>query len=37
MTSNCSSDPSYKEIHEVWEELMIIFQEAECYSEDTDK
>ena len=36
MTSNCSSDPKYQEIHEAWEELMIIFQEAECYSEGTD-
>ena len=32
MTSYCPVDPTFKEIHEVWEELMVIFEEAECYN-----
>jgi len=36
MTNHCQSDPSMKEIHEVWEELVIIFQEAaECSMEES--
>jgi hypothetical protein len=31
MTKQCS-DPTYQEIHEAWEELKTIFEEAECYS-----
>jgi len=27
------SDTSYQEIHEAWEELKVIFQEAECLSD----
>jgi hypothetical protein len=30
MTKQCL-DPAYQEIHEMWEELKTIFEEAECY------
>jgi len=30
MIKQCS-DPTYQEIHETWEELKTIFEEAECH------